>query len=252
MVTVENLLTFLGMASLLAGLVYPIWKAWVVKGDPRRARNAAMALTIVLMSLVCFIAWNQHKKDQTQIDSMKDELKKYDANEKHLQEEILALNGQLLTVKTLFELSERQFEDYKDRTRAEKRKLYGVLQTLKEGIGVSRRTLNEAQQKLSTLRQNYRHELLESERWEYMKALLNRLRNRSPLDFFDAQTQGICIDEMEAQIFELRQASKRMFAELDTLDGQLIRLEQQVNGLSSSFIISFNVRIGPETKWLIE
>ena len=169
-----------------------------------------------------------------------------------MKEEIFGLQGQLSTVKMLFEISERQFEDYKDRTRQERRRLYGVLQALKEGIGVSRRTLNEAQKRLSTLRQNYRRELLESERWEYMKTLLNRLRNRSLFDLFDAKTQEICIDEMEAQIFELQQASARMFAELDTLDGQLQRLEQQVNGLSSNFIIAFNVKIGPETKWLIE
>ena len=234
---------------------YYVWSHWVVaeyvaknKLRTRRwySRNFAGAFSLFVLVFIGATGWVQRTHYLDEIQLQKIQIASVEASKQDIETQKLTLEGALSQAKLSYDDLQRKYAAIQTKSYSLENFLLLCLPIAHQFDRV-KQTIVETRKQLSALRQNSRTELQATERWNYIKRLLNRLRNRSLPDFV---TQELSIDEIEAQIYALQEASDQVLADLESLDNQLLSLEKDVNSLYENFNLIVFARIGPGRKHL--
>lgn len=255
MISLTNFLALLGILLMAYEIGYYVWSHWVVaeyvtknKLRTRRwySRNFAGAFSLFVLVFIGATGWAQRTHYLDEIQLQKTQIESMETSKRDSETQKLTLEGTLNQAKLSYDDLQRKYAAIQTKSYSLENFLLLCLPIAHEFDRV-KQTIVETRKQLSALRQDSRTELQATERWNYIKRLLNRLRNRNLSDFV---TQELSIDEIEAQIYALQKASDQVLTDLESLDNQLLSLEKNVNALYENFNLIVFARIGPERKHL--
>lgn len=242
MTLLEKTLIFMGIAAALFGIVYSIWYLLIAKNDRWRSRNAAIALSLMLVLYFGFITWNRYAVTKARLALDDRQITELQRLKSEIQNNMAQLETKLKSAQNQYSALKQEYEEVRDRLpTAARSDLKRYRQELQEGMLGVKQTSGTAKIEMTALRQNFVHGLVAPA--DTLLSLTDRITSRNVIDFL---THDLYVGEIRQQVRQLHEVLKLVLTELDNIEHQLGILENELNLLVKDMELTLQFRFDKE------